>query len=130
MGKPTEGFQFLNRLEEDWINNINRFNGEGEGYFKLQVNNQVVGVGGINNNPFDQAEKRVGRIRRFFILKQWRNRGLGSELLSHIIKEFSSAYETIQLKTDNRNACLFYEKYGFNIIDNDENVTHELKLRK
>jgi hypothetical protein len=38
----SEGFNFLNRLEKDWFDNKNQFNKQGESYWLIRVENQIL----------------------------------------------------------------------------------------
>ena len=123
-----EGYRFLDRLELDWVNNKNRFNKQGEAYYVIKVANQIHGVGGINNSPSHEHGLRIGRLRRFYVLKQFRRQGLGQKLLLHIIGQHASNFEVIQLYTTNPEAASFYEKNGFQVVHGIEKVSHELKI--
>ena len=123
-----EGFYFLERLEADWTSNKNVFNKEGEGLRMIKVNNQIAGLGGINNNSYGAVALRMGRLRRFFISKPFRRKGIGTALLNHLIQEYGHHYDAIQLYTDNAEASFFYEKYGFQKVHHIEKATHLLRM--
>lgn len=85
----------------------------------------LVGMGGVNNNPFCH-EGQVGRLRRFYVSKKYRRKGYGAKLLNHIVQECCQNYDVIHLYTDNPKACLFYEMNGFKKVENIEKVSHTL----
>lgn len=120
-----EGFNFLNRLREDWLNGVNRFDKENERLYLLKIEEEIVGVGGINHCPYVE-NKRVGRIRRVYIHPDYRRKGFGKKLMSVLIDEFKSVYEKIVLRTDNKESSKFYESIGFVRIKNSIVNTHEL----
>lgn len=59
-------FNMLRRLAENWQSGKNRFNAPGETLLGAFVNHQLVGVCGINSDPFS-PQPRAGRIRHLYI---------------------------------------------------------------
>ena len=56
-------FNMLRRLEENWQRGENRFNAPGEKLLGAFLNGRLVGVCGLNRDPFSQ-QPRAGRIRQ------------------------------------------------------------------
>jgi GNAT superfamily N-acetyltransferase len=52
------------------------------------VNGQLVGVCGLNRDPFSQ-QPRAGRIRHLYISERHRRRGIGQQLLVSVITHSS-----------------------------------------
>ncbi|MGU5440959.1 GNAT family N-acetyltransferase, partial [Klebsiella pneumoniae] len=73
-------FNMLRRLAENWQSGKNRFNAPGETLLGAFVNHQLVGVCGINSDPFS-PQPRAGRIRHLYISERYRRRGIGQQLL-------------------------------------------------
>jgi len=121
------GFRFLRRLKEDWLNKANRFDKEGEGLFLLWKADELIGIGGINRDPYCQ-NKKIGRLRRFYIKADQRSQGLGALLLKYIIAEKGKAFQEIQLYTDTESAARFYEKQGFERVFQNSHFSHRLIL--
>ena len=121
------GFRFLKRLKEDWLNKSNRFDKEGEGLFLIWKAGELVGIGGINQDPYCQ-NKKIGRLRRFYIKANHRSQGLGALLLQYIIAEKGKAFQEIQLYTDTESAAKFYEKEGFERVFQNSHFSHRLIL--
>lgn len=123
-----EGFLFLERLINDYKNGTNTFSKPGE--FLYGVFNQegsVIAIGGINKDPFSTNE-RIGRLRRFYVSKGYRRKGVGKSLVTRILKDASEHYEIIVLYTDTEDANKFYNSLGF-IKDNSvSKSTHSLNL--
>jgi hypothetical protein len=59
-------FNMLRRLEENWQRGENRFNAPGEKLLGAFLNGKLVGVCGLNRDPFSQ-QPRAGRIRHLYI---------------------------------------------------------------
>jgi hypothetical protein len=56
------GLRFIRRLSEEWTSGANRFDRPSEALFVARVGERVVGVCGLNVDPYT-AEPRVGRVR-------------------------------------------------------------------
>lgn len=123
-----EGFLFLERLINDYKNGTNTFSKSGE--FLYGVFNQeglIIAIGGINKDPFSTNE-RIGRLRRFYVSKDYRRIGVGRSLVTRILKDSSEHYEGIVLYTDTEHADKFYTSLGFIKDSNSLKSTHSLKL--
>lgn len=120
-----EGYQFLVRLEQEWLSGKNQFNQPGEGLFKISVHKEIVGIGGINQDPYSN-NKQVGRIRRFYVHPSWRKKGIGTVLLNHIIDTKGRKFSVIQLRTDTEIGRKFYERNGFVKVSGHTEFTHRL----
>lgn len=94
-----EGFNFVSRLKNDWKNNTNRFNKTNEKLYTISINNLLIGIGGINNNPYNE-DRNVGRIRHFYILPKYRQKGIGKHFIQFLLEENRMKYETLSLRTD------------------------------
>ena len=67
----AQHFNMLRRLAENWQSGKNRFNAPGETLLGAFVNHQLVGVCGINSDPFS-PQPRAGRIRHLYISERYR----------------------------------------------------------
>ena len=63
-----EGFAFVRRLLADWQSGANRFDCMGEALVLADANDKVVGVGGLNVDPYAN-DPQVARIRHVYIAK-------------------------------------------------------------
>jgi len=119
-----EGFQFLETLLREWVNGKNRFNAVGEalyGYFDRGI---LVAGGGLNRDPF-LADPSVGRIRRLYVRRAWRNRGIGGALLDTLLSAARENFRSVRLRADNPDAARLYERKGFTRIESPS-ATHIL----
>ncbi len=85
-------FNMLRRTAENWQSGKNRFNAPGETLLGAFVNHQLVGVCGINSDPFS-PQPRAGRIRHLYISERYRRRGIGQQLLVSVITHSSARFD-------------------------------------
>jgi len=119
----TEGYNFVQRLTHEWESGKNRFAQKSEGLYKISMKEQVVGIGGINRDPYSEPNY-FGRLRRFYIMSAYRGQGIGGVLLKEILRRHENKFDAIVLRTDNEMAGLFYEKHGFVAVQGQPNYTH------
>lgn len=119
-----EGYDFLDRLIEDWLSGENRFDGPGEMFCAAMEDGVLVAVGGLNRDPF-VTNPEVGRIRRVYVRQGWRNRGVGEALVRWLLNAARKTFHSVRLRAENSGAARLYERIGFMAID-DPNATHLL----
>jgi len=117
----TEGFRFVQRLQQGFDDGSNRFDQQGEFLFAVYHYNSVIAIGGINRMIYER--KPVGRLRRFYVAREHRNCGTGSLLLNHIESHAFHYFDMLVLYTDTTSAALFYEKNDYIRVDMD-NISH------
>jgi len=123
-----EGFRFLERLVNDYENGTNKFNKPGESLYGLfNKEGVLIAIGGLNIDPFSNDEK-VGRLRRFYVSKDYRRKGLGRLLLTQIINDAKHFYKVLVLHTDTEQGDKFYTSLGFSKVNIYPNSTHNLSL--
>lgn len=120
-----EGFQFVERLCEEWRSGANRFDVHGEALFLAVADDQVIGVCGLNRDPYAR-DARTGRVRRLYVLPKYRRSGIGGALLDAVIEDAHGNFDLLRVRTDA--ADHFYAAHGFQCDDSDTNATHVLKL--
>lgn len=120
----VEGFQMVERTILDWKSGANRFSGIGESFWGLLWKGELIGIGGLNIDPYVD-NVCTGRIRHLYIRKQFRRQGFAKLLMSEIVKEARQYFTKLRLYTDNSEAALFYQFLGFRPI-NDLKVSHQL----
>lgn len=108
-----DGFRFVERLINDYKIGSNTFNHFGEGLFGVfNEEGVIVAIGGLNKDPFSN-EQYIGRLRRFYVDKEYRRNGVGSLLVKKIIEEAKRYYKILVLHTDTEQADKFYSSIGF-----------------
>jgi GNAT superfamily N-acetyltransferase len=124
-----EGFRFVERLVNDYRSGSNTFNRGGE--VLLGVFNEegtLVAIGGLNKDPFSTGEC-IGRLRRFYVSKEFRRSGIGSMLVRRIIDEARKYYDILVLHTDTEQGDTFYRAIGFSKGDLYSKSSHYMGLR-
>ncbi|GGE61348.1 GNAT family N-acetyltransferase [Priestia taiwanensis] len=125
-----EGFLFLERLIHDYQNDTNTFNKLGEAlYGVFNREGLLVAIGGLNIDPFANREL-VGRLRRYYVLKEYRRLGLGKQLLTKIIEDAKNHFHVLVLYTDTEQADKFYTSCGFTKEKKFPKSTHFLNIKE
>ncbi|VEB96301.1 Acetyltransferase (GNAT) family [Cedecea lapagei] len=120
----AENFNMLRRLEANWLSGDNRFNAPGEKLLGIFSGEALVGVGGLNLDPFS-GDDRAGRIRHLYVSPMWRGRGVGKLLLQAIVADGDELFDFYNTHAP-QHAFRFYEAAGFEIVSGEERVTHRL----
>jgi ribosomal protein S18 acetylase RimI-like enzyme len=121
-----EGFRFVQRLRDEYESGVNRFDQPGEALLLARDVQTVMAVIGLNLDP--QGQPGVMRVRRFYVLPEHRNRGLGQRMLLEVIELARAAkVKSLELRADNSQAARFYERHGFHALTSS-NPTHSLEL--
>ncbi|HHT7225326.1 TPA: GNAT family N-acetyltransferase [Bacillus cereus] len=107
-----EGFNFLIRLISEYKNEINTFNKTGECLYGIFQGDMLIGVGGLNEDSYTKDNK-IGRLRRFYISKDFRRIGLGNLLLNQLLCHAEKYFEVIVLHADTKEGDAFYTANGF-----------------
>lgn len=122
-----QGFQLLKRLEDDWNSGANTFSAPGEALFAALDGDRVVGVCGLNVDPFT-AEPRTGRVRHLYVAASNRRRGIATAPVEAVASAALGNFDRLRLRTRDLGAAMFYERFGFLLVSGDEHCTHWLKL--
>lgn len=123
------GFRFLERLVSDYQSGANTFQKPGEMLLGAYNGETLIGVAGINDDPYSQNEK-AGRIRRFYVSKEHRRQGAGELQLRTLLKKADDFFDVAVLRTDTNEAALFYKRAGFIENGKYENSTYYLDLTR
>ncbi|MEB9455005.1 GNAT family N-acetyltransferase [Bacillus anthracis] len=107
-----EGFKFLIKLISEYENKINTFNKNGECLFGIFQGEKLIGIRGLNADPYTENNK-IGRLRRFYIAKDYRRIGLGKLLLNKLLSHAEKYFKVVVLHTDTKQGDVFYTANGF-----------------
>ena len=119
-----EGFQFVRRAQEEWLSGTNTFSKEGEALFAVFENERLLAIGGIN-----RESARNGRLRRFYVRREDRRKGIGRQLVQHVLAFAGrNDYSQVSLRCDTAAADRFYRAAGFRRTNSDPRVTHVIEL--
>lgn len=121
-----DGFRAIDRLVTDWETGINRFDRPGEALFIARKGNRILGVCGLNCDPYIDSSQ-IGRVRRLYVMQDSRRQGIGRTLVHQIIEVAKLSFDRLHVRTTNPIAAQFYQSLGFMLCHN-ESATHTLNL--
>lgn len=113
----------LDRLQQEWKEGTNRFDQAGEILLLAIQNQQVVGVCGLNHDSYTDDD-RVGRVRRLYVSRESRLKGIGHLLVTEIQNHCQGVFDQLRLRTDTPEADAFYRSLGFHRVKDDPECTH------
>lgn len=122
-------------LADKWLEEIKSGN---RLVFVYKINGEFIGEGALVIDAGDPDYTIHGRriyVSRMIVKKEYRNRGIGSEILTFLIekaKEMDYSEMTIGVDKDNTNAIHLYRKFGFTqvIFDGEDKDGAYFKLMK
>jgi len=117
-----EGFGALKRLKENHLNGSNTFSLNGEALFAVSIEESLVGVCGLNRDPY-AAEEDIGRVRHLYVRPEFRKKGVGRTLVQTVEKAARSHFSLLRLYTGSEKASTFYEILGYQRLKGDH-VSH------
>jgi GNAT superfamily N-acetyltransferase len=121
------GHHHLDRLITEFETGANRFDKPGEALFAVHDDTQsLVGVGGINIDPYDALS--VGRVRRLYVHSHHQRSGIGSLLMRTIEAHASKHFSVLQLFTSSPAADAFYSSLGYDQVRDRTKVSHAKRL--
>lgn len=121
------GLRFVRRLAEEWASGHNRFDRPGEALFGAGLDSLLVGVCGLNVDPYAD-DARVGRMRHLYVQTAHRRLGVGRQLVGAVVAAAHGPFTTLRLSTTNPAAARLYESLGFRRHAGDAHCTHVLEL--
>lgn len=120
------GFRMIDRLINDWMTGVNRFDYPGEALFTAWQNDRIVGICGLNCDPYSDLSK-TARVRHLYVMQDNRRQGVGRRLVHQVIQTAVLNFERLHVRTTDVIAAQFYQSLGFAPCNN-EFVTHVLHL--
>jgi GNAT superfamily N-acetyltransferase len=122
-----EGHVFVERMRSEWNVGVNRFDRPGESVFVARVDGAIVGVCGLNIDPF-LDDPAVGRLRHLYVDPDHRRAGIGRSLVDECRRAALQHFDVVRLRTFNPAADAFYRAVGFTRVQ-DETATHIWRVR-
>ena len=122
----NEGFRFVERLRDEWVSGANRFSLTGEALFEVWQDRRLVGVCGLNRDPYT-GDPSVGRLRRLYVSTDSRRSGVGRALVMHVIESAGRNFETLRLRSQ-PGAVNFFVAVGFEPVAGDPYATHSMDV--
>jgi uridine kinase len=123
----AQGLRFVRRLGEEWTSGTNRFDRPGETLLVARQAGQIVGVCGLNVDPYAGAP-RIGRVRHLYVRRSVRRLGVGRALLEEIVRAARGPFDHLRLRTANPAAAALYETLGFRRAADAADYSHVLEL--
>jgi nucleoside triphosphate diphosphatase len=117
-----EGYRMLDTLAAGWEAREIRFAQEGEALFAAYCDDHLVGVGGITRDP---AIPEALRMRRFYVAKEYRRRGVARQLAFSLLHRKEVAGRPI-LVNAGAGSEAFWESLGFT-ADRQQGHTHMMQ---
>jgi ribosomal protein S18 acetylase RimI-like enzyme len=124
-----EGNTHLVKLINEFQSGTNRFDKTGEALFIALYQSEIVGVGGVHQDPYSMKES-IGRVRRVYVLQSYRRQGIARNLMKHIMELAQNHYEVLILRTTNPDADQLYRSLGFTVGSYTEQSSHFLLLKE
>ena len=106
------GYNFLQRTIDDWHSGANKFDRPGEKLWGLFIGKDLIGIGGLNIDPYSLTPK-IGRVRHLYVREAQRRKGYATLIMNKIMEEAGYNFTVLRLFTDNAGASAFYERLGF-----------------
>ena len=117
---------FVRRFFDNWVSRSNRFDREGEILLTAKDSDRVIGLCGLNIDPYCSMPK-LGRVRHLYVLSSYRRQGIGTQLIEEIIRQAKPHFTMLNLRTYNPQADKFYLARGFQ-RSYKRSTTHIFKL--
>jgi ribosomal protein S18 acetylase RimI-like enzyme len=121
------GFHALSRLLTDWQSGRNRFDQPGEAIFIATDNECVVGICGLNRDPYLE-DPAVGRVRHLYVDVDHRRKGIGSQLVREVMRAAMGRFTRLRLRTNSPDADGFYRSLGFMRFTAEPACSHQVVL--
>jgi GNAT superfamily N-acetyltransferase len=121
------GFHALSRLLTDWQSGRNRFDQRGEAIFIATDDECVVGICGLNRDPYLE-DPTVGRVRHLYVDVDHRRKGIGSQLVRAVMGTAKERFSRLRLRTNNPGADGFYCSLGFMRFTAEPACSHHVIL--
>jgi GNAT superfamily N-acetyltransferase len=121
-----EGCDFVSRFARDWESGCKRFDLPGEALFLAQSAESVLGVCGLNRDPYT-GSGTMGRLRHLYVLPPCRRRGVGKLLTEAALRHAEGRFLYVRLRAGPRGSHPFYAALGFSRLS-DPNATHWLRV--
>jgi GNAT superfamily N-acetyltransferase len=118
----AEGYAHLDRLAMDWASGGMRFDQTGEALLVVHIDGELAALGGLTIDP---AIPEALRMRRFYVGKRFRRRGIGRRLAAALLEPAAEADRPVTVNAAAGSAP-FWTALGF-IPDQRDGHTHILK---
>lgn len=119
-----EGYNLVDKLISDFKSGENKFDKKGECLIVCEAGNKMVGICALGIDPLNSAR---GRIRRLYVLPQYRNKGVGRKLVTELVDYSRKYFKAVSVNMGKLHISKFYEGLGFKRYDKEPGITHLLE---
>jgi GNAT superfamily N-acetyltransferase len=105
-----EAFNMLATLAREWASGANRFDKPGEALVAAYDGGLLVGMGAMSLDP--QVDGAL-RMRRFYVARPYRRRGVGRLLAAALLERPEVGSRKVTLNAPHAEAARFWESLGF-----------------
>ena len=123
----ADGRAMVSRLLEEWLDGRNRFSRAGERAYVARRGDRIIGVCGLNIDPFS-GTGRIGRVRRLYVAVRDRRNGVGTAVINQLIADAHGVFDWLHLRTYDADAAAFYEAIGFDPVIGNDSCTHRRRV--
>jgi N-acetylglutamate synthase-like GNAT family acetyltransferase len=95
----TQGYRFVRRVIDEWERGANRFSRPGEALFTASVEGAIVGVCGLNVDPY-LDDPRIGRVRNVYVAHAYRGQGIGRRLVEQAVAAARGSFDKLGLRAE------------------------------
>jgi GNAT superfamily N-acetyltransferase len=120
-----ENFYAIQRLRDDWLSGANRFDLPDEVLVEARSGSRLAGICALNRDPY-RPDAKLGRLRHLYIHPEFRRRGLGLCLVSHLLGHARASFDRVRLRTLREDADRFYVAIGFARVAGEPDATHAI----
>lgn len=120
----AEGIRTVDVVLEEWASGENRFAKPGETLLAARVDGRLAAIGGITR---DYNFAAALRMRRFYVLPEYRGLGLGRTLAQRLLAVARVHVTWVTLRAGSAKAGRFWERLGFVAVP-FETHTHEMRF--
>lgn len=112
----AEGIRNISMLVEQWHSGAQRFNHHNAALFAAMQDSELAGIGGITRE--EGLDDPAMRVRRFYVLPQFRRSGIATALAKACMAHGLSVCPTLTCNAQASDAAgVFWEAMGFEAVE-------------
>ena len=124
----AEDLGMVAQVVTDFVSGANRFDQPGEGLWVADAHHRLIGICGLNRDPFARPEESAGRVRRLYVIPAWRRKGAVSRLTDAVAESARHHFAVLAAFTTDPRAMAFYRARGYETVVGVTKRSFELSL--
>ena len=108
----ADGHRHIDRLINDFQSGKDRFDRPGEALVAAYLDGQLVGIGGVTQEPIDPTGHSL-RMRRLYVALAARRQGIAQALARTLLDHALTTTRSIRVHAGNPDAAAFWEAQGY-----------------